>query len=140
MGSYHSQQQHSMDTAHTSQDTPIHHTHDTVLADSYHPVTKHTIPSTATPDQLVDRELWEADQMQVELQTMPGVGDQYTAGSGPSEMLTSAQYGGRQFHFLYDESSVEAESQLHTGVGVGGGELRGDLQATTGDVDEGWLA
>ena len=79
------------------------------------------------------------DQVQVESQTMPGVGDQYTAGSGPLEMLTSAQYDGRQFHFLYDESSVEAESRLHTGVGVGGGELRGDLQATTEDVDEGWF-
>ena len=118
-----------MDTAHTPQDTPIHLTHDPVRADTYHPVTKHTIASTGR---------WSEDQAQVESQTMPELGDHYTAGSGPSEMLTSTHYCGKEFHLPYDESSIEAESQLHPGVGVGGEELRGDLQATTGDVDEGW--
>ena len=145
MGFYHSQQhRHSTDTAQTPQHTPVNHTHDAVHAGySSHPVTKHTIPSTTTPDQFADSELWREDQVLFETQATVGVGDRYTAGIGPSRMLTSAQYGGRQFQFLYDESIVESEPQLHTGVhvvGVGGGELRGDSQATAGDVDEGWLA
>ena len=144
MGCYHSQQhQHSTDTAHTPQHTPVDHTHDAVHAEySSHPVTKHAVPSTASPDQFADRELWREDQVQIETQATAGVGDRYTAGIGPSEILTSAQYGGRQFQFLYDESIVESEPQLHTEVhvaGVGGVELRGDSQATAGDVDEGWL-
>ena len=141
MGSYHSQQQqqyHFTDTTQTPpQDTPTHQTHGIVHhAGPYHPATtKHTIPSTATPQQFMDnRELWREDQV---AQVMSGVGDQYVAGSVPSEMLTSAQYGGRKFHFSYDEN-VESESQLYTG-GEGGGELRGDLQATTRDDTEGWL-
>lgn len=79
-----------------------------------------------------NRELWREDQV---AQVMPGVGDQYTAGSVPSEMLTSAQCDGRKFHFPYNEN-VESESQLYTGEGGG---LRGDVQATTRDDTEGWL-
>ena len=142
MGSYHSQQQlHSTDTAHdTPQDSPFHHTHD-ILHVHVHSDFSHPVTSTNTLDQLVDRELrvQRGDQVQTESQTVPGVGDQYTAGGGASEILTSAQYGGRRFHFPYDDSSVEAESQMYTGGGIGGGELRGDIQATSGDADEGWL-
>ena len=145
MGSYHSQQQpqqqyHSTDAIQTPpQDTPTYQTHGIVHhGGPYHPVTtKHTIPSTATLQQFMDnRELWREGQVQVGSQVMSGVGDQYIAGSSsvPSEMLTSAQCGGRKFHFQYDEN-VESESQLYTGEE--GGELRGDIQATTRDDTEG---
>jgi hypothetical protein len=148
MGSYHSQQQqqqqqHSTDTTQTpTQDTPILQTHGIVHhAGSYHPVAKHAIdvPSTATLHQFVDNgELWREDGVQVESQVMPGVDDQYIgAGSAPSEMLTSVQCGGRKFHFPYDENVVESGCQLYTG---GGGELRGDLQESAGDIAEGRLA
>jgi hypothetical protein len=85
-------------------------------------------------------ELWSEDGVQVESQIMPGVGDQYMyiARSTPSEMLTSAQSGGRKFHYPYSENVVETECQLYTGGG--GGELREDLQATARDIAEGWLA
>ena len=138
MGSYHSQ--HS--TAQILQDTPK----------STHPHHNMQHVHIATPDQLSEGELWRDGQVESQPVLRAGNhtpssswtqaalnikgGNQYTAGNGHLEMLTSAQYCGRGLHYLYGESSVEPDSPRLT---AGEGELRGDLhvQATAEDVGEG---